>query len=185
METIGIGIFVNIFSNIFGIAMKNIVINNTMTRLWFRKRKLLPEAYKLICKLIVGPTSNQNSSPGMPLAINRKEIWELVNSMAWLIVNAEINYKAHNIYDKIQNDKNYTDQDYKNDWHNELLKSYENDFELIKIWEYSEIQNYSIPILTKKRRVYNWIIQKFLNCKNTNWHWCFVMILLGYLIYNI
>lgn len=165
-----------IFSNATTIA--KLPSNVRKMYLKYRHNKYLIPSYKLVEELCM-TTSNQNSPPGFPVAINSKETWKLVNSMAWLLFNNEVgNSPAQQVYNNLKNNSRYTKQDYINDWHDPLLQSYENDFDLIKIWEYRVIENYYIPILTKPKKLYNWCIRKIKECKYTNWRWCLTSVLL-------
>jgi len=142
-----------------------------------RHKKYLFEAYKIVENF--GLTSNQNSPPGFPVAINSKETWKLVNSMAWLLFNNEVgNPPAQQVYNNLKNNPRYTKQDYINDWHEPLLQSFEYDFDTIKVWEYKEIENYHTPGSTKKKKIYYWFVKQIKNCKNTNWRWCLTSVLL-------
>lgn len=172
-----------IFSNVTTIAR---LPNNVRKRyLKYRQNKYLIPSYKFVEQLCM-TTSNQNSPGGFPIAINSKETWKLVNSMAWLLFNVEVgNYVAKSVYNNLKNNSRYTKQDYINDWHDPLLQSYENDFDLIKIWEYRELENYQIPILTKKKKLYYWFKRTIKNCKNTNWRWCLTTTLLGIIVYKL
>lgn len=171
-----------IFSNATTIA--NLPSNVRKMYLKYRHNEYLIPSYKLVKKLCMN-TCNLNS-PGFPSAVNSKETWKLVNSMAWLLFNKEVgNCVAQRVYNNLVNKTNYSKQDYINDWHDPLLQSYDNDFDLIKIWEYRELENYQIPTLTKTKKTKYQIKQTIKNCKITNWRWCLTITLLGIIVYKL
>lgn len=121
------------------------------------KRIYKAKVYKLVSNLFVGCTSNQSSPAGFPVALNRKEICDFMNSMLWLVVNKDINGIAKEVYNHITH--NEWDLEYYTDhWHNPLLESFENDHNLIQIYTYSEVRSYKAPwIDSYLYRIYQWM----------------------------
>ena len=98
--------------------------------------KLITNAIKIVNsdRLMVSKTY-QKSPPGMPLAICSKEFYKNVIFMTWLSAQP-----GNKLYNKIINTTEYNSElvEKFKSWSSDLLESYENDFELIKLLDYSD-----------------------------------------------
>lgn len=140
------------------------------------------DAYRLVSSL-VGATSNQSSPPAMPVAINRKEICDLMNSMLWLILNNEVgNGVAVNVYKHITENE-YDYEYYKKNWHDPLLASYENDISLIQVYSYDEIRDYSIRRADGYvKRLYQWMLYQH---RRTDYKHYFSMLIIVFALFIV